>query len=680
MRYWSPYRSVSGSSSEPPSHHNYYRSDVQALRGVAVLLVVLYHAKLGLSGGFIGVDAFFVISGYVITGSLLRDLEQSGSISLPSFYTRRALRLLPSLALVTVVVLAASVILLPFTTQAVSAGTALAATLFAANIYLYRNGGNYFDEAVATNPFLHTWSLGIEEQFYLVLPSMIIVLLAFARVLRIESQRRLMGVVFGVLALTSFWWSWQTAESKGLFANWAEFPERFAFYMPVTRAWQLLAGVLLALAPTPRMAHKRAAGVMRGAGFGALLAASLAFDSKTPFPGAAAAVPVLASALILAAGAPLKSRPRVYIALEWTGNLSYSWYLWHWPILVIAARLWPNNRSALVLGACISLVVAWLSSKWVEDPIRFRLPQRKAVIAGIIGASLITPAAAGIIVRSGSYQNWGIEPPPGMKEMPLARGVMDCYDTGTNAWPAERCTIRSEKGRGLILLLGDSHAASASDGVAKAAANLGMDFGVWAEPGCPFILDRAPFGYPSCKAWQVRALAAIDRYEPNIVVIANRSVLYTETPNEDTRFPIETSDRQRPTSKTDALTSWGEGLEQLLKQLSLRRSPPRVVLIANVPEFPTPDFSLMNRAPAPSTVTLSDLSDRREVVELETDIVVRFSRAEVFDPTTVLCTVSHCRNGSDDEWWYFDGDHLNARGSLRLAHELTMRLRDSPLD
>jgi len=145
-----------------------YRLDIQALRGLAVLLVVFYHADLGFSGGFVGVDAFFVISGYVIAGTLLRELDRSGTIRLSRFYARRILRLMPALALLSVFTLAASVIFLPFALQPLAAQTAIAATLFGSNVYLYLFSGGYFGASAEMNPFLHTWSLSLEEQFYFV--------------------------------------------------------------------------------------------------------------------------------------------------------------------------------------------------------------------------------------------------------------------------------------------------------------------------------------------------------------------------------------------------------------------------------------------------------------------------------------------------------------------------------
>lgn len=671
-------------------HGSVHRPDIQALRGVAVLLVVFYHAGLGFSGGFVGVDAFFVISGYVIATTLVRELERSGTISLRQFYIRRIRRLMPALALVSIVVLTICVVLLPFDEQPFAAGTGLAATFFAANVYLYRVSGGYFEPAGETNPFLHTWSLSVEEQFYFVLPVALILLWWLAQQLGVRSPKRSMSAVFAVVALVSLWWSWQTTNGDGFFAGVFGSPERFAFYAPVTRVWEFLAGVLLALAPATLPIGYRAAIAMRGAGLSALLYAAVTFDELTLFPGTAAALPVLATALIIAAGsvAPMtEALPSVSSGwssardgLVWIGDLSFSWYLWHWPAIVLTASVWPNNQALLAVAALTSLFPAWLSKRWVEDPIRFRLPTGWVSLALVVAVCLLTPAATALVVRGGSTSNWGVALPTEWEERRLA-GQIGCVDTPEKTWPTDRCLIRATSSQGLILLLGDSHASSASDGVAEAAVRLGMNFGVWAKSGCPLLLERAPHNDNTCPSWQEAALAAIDLHEPDIVIIANRSSGYTASFGEKVWRLIANASGERPETQAEALISWEEGLKGLLNHISRNTPTTHVVLFANVPEYSPDDFEVsLFRGPGdPPTIDRNYVDQRRRVLEVEANIVERFPQVEIVDPADILCQPSQCRAGDGDTWWYMDEDHLNPKGSLALADALTVKLRSTLL-
>lgn len=687
---------VSGPSSDTTGSRgdgSTHRLDIQALRGVAVLLVVLYHADLGFSGGFVGVDAFFVISGYVIAATLGRELDQSGTISLRRFYARRIRRLMPALALVSVTVLAVSIVVLPFSVQPVAAGTALAATFFAANAYLYRVGGGYFSPAAEANPFLHTWSLSIEEQFYLVLPSAMMLLWVVAGRLGVHSRRRLTGAVFAVVALVSFWWSWQTTNGRGLFAAGFESPERFAFYAPVTRVWEFLIGVLLAFAAAALPIGRRTARVMRGVGLAALLYAASTFDELTLFPGAAAAVPVFATALVIAAGSTSLATESLPLALPgwqsaqnwlvWIGDISYSWYLWHWPAITLTAAVSPGNQTAAAIAAFASLLPAWMSKRWVEDPIRFRLPPGRASLTFVAALCLLAPTAVALAGRIGASTNWGVAVPVGWADQRLA-GRMGCVDTSETTWPADRCTITSADSNGLVLLLGDSHASSASDGVADAADRLGMDFAVWAKSGCPFLLNRATHNHPTCPGWQDAAIKVIDLHNPDVVVIANRSSGYTSAPGKLAWGTIATANGQRPETQIEKLTSWEEGLDGLLSYLHMSSAEPKVVLVANVPEYPPykSEFpvSLLQRSPPLPTIDRVDVNQRRAFLEIEADVVASFPRVELLDPADILCEPAICRAGEGNTWWYMDTHHLNPDGSLLLADSLADTMRSLLLD
>ena len=341
------------------------RLDVQGLRGLAVLLVVAFHAGLPVSGGFVGVDVFFVISGFVITGLLLRQWSADGRLDLRTFYARRVRRLLPALAIVVCATSIVSLFVQPLNgEQQQTAKTGLGAMLLSANLVIPRLAADYFAGGAADNPLLHTWSLSAEEQFYLAFPSLLLVGLLLGRHL----HRRLTGpaiIVAGVSAasiafLLAATYT-PTLERMGVFAN--------PFYSSLARAWEFGLGALVSLAAdTFDRASTRLLLFFGITGTGAVLASSLLFSSDGRFPGIAVFVPVVGAALILTSGL---GRPHALTralssrSLVWIGDLSYGWYLWHWPLIVFGRLLAPGAPSVPLLCGGLSLGTAYLSYRFV---------------------------------------------------------------------------------------------------------------------------------------------------------------------------------------------------------------------------------------------------------------------------------------------------------------------------
>ena len=333
---------------------------MEGLRGIAILFVLLFHADLApFAGGFVGVDVFFVISGFLITGLLLRERERTGRIALAGFYARRVRRLMPAaLVAVAVILPAAAVVLAPLDRPAVALdGAAAAASL--ANVRFAAAEGDYFATMTSPSPFLHFWSLSVEEQFYLVWP---ILLLLGAR----SRRPRLGAGITLVLVLVA---------SLALSVAATEAAPSWAFYMLPTRAWQLATGGLLAIGA---VALARIPGLpmaaMGWAGLACVLAAPVVLDPAMAYPGVAALLPTLGAAALIAAGERRWS-PAALLAvgpLRFLGRISYSLYLWHWPILVlpaiaVGAPLEPGVRLGLVVA---SIAVATLSWACVEEPFR----------------------------------------------------------------------------------------------------------------------------------------------------------------------------------------------------------------------------------------------------------------------------------------------------------------------
>jgi peptidoglycan/LPS O-acetylase OafA/YrhL len=368
-----------------------YRPDIDGLRAVAVLAVVGFHVGiLWLPGGYVGVDVFFVISGYLI-GSIIIDEVRGGRFSLARFYVRRIRRILPALvAMILCVLAAAYFILLPVELENYAA-SAISVALSISNIYFLNHTG-YFDAPAATTPLLHTWSLAVEEQFYAVFPLFVMLM---HRILR----RRLEAAVI-LLMLVSF-----ALSVIGV----ATSPER-AFYLAPSRAWELLLGTFIAIRPWTGISRAWVRNAMAAIGLGLIAFAIRKFTFETPFPGAAALVPCLGAALVIAAGQSgpsvvgrlLSLRPVVFIGL-----ISYSLYLWHWPILVfqrtdsiLVAHASPRMTQAVIIA--VSIVVAALSWKFIEQPFRtYGAKQRNArVFAGGFAALGVVVALALAIVGS----------------------------------------------------------------------------------------------------------------------------------------------------------------------------------------------------------------------------------------------------------------------------------------
>nr|WP_221380445.1 acyltransferase [Actinoplanes polyasparticus] len=353
-----------------------FRPDIEGLRAVAVVLVVLFHAGVpGLAGGYIGVDVFFVVSGFLITSLMLREIRETGGLSLIGFYARRARRILPAAAVVLVATLLASYHWLGYLRGDEIAGDVVWSALFAGNFHFAAGGTDYLASQGAPSPVQHFWSLAVEEQFYLVWPAAIVVLLWLG-------FRWAIGWWLAAAVAASFAYSiWQTG-------TWA-------YFSPVTRGWELGAGCLLALAATrlDRIPY-RIATAMAGTGLALIVVAALTFDDATPFPGYAAALPVLATVLVLAGrGDSVLGRwPLVRL-----GRVSYPFYLWHWPVLVIAGQAYggplPATSRALLVVASLGLAV--ITYVCLEDPIRRSAHLRRSYVLSLSLAAwlIVAPLA-----------------------------------------------------------------------------------------------------------------------------------------------------------------------------------------------------------------------------------------------------------------------------------------------
>jgi len=632
------------------SHH---RPDIQGLRALAVVVVVLFHAGDLLPGGFIGVDSFFVISGFVITGVLRRELAATGRLRLGEFYARRARRLLPSLAVVSVATLVATAIALSPAGSAVqAAGTSMAASLFGANVYLYRFSQPYFSPN-AQNLFIHTWSLGVEEQVYLGLPVLLALTWAVGR--RLGRERSLLVAVLVVLTVVSCVLGVVVTGAGGSLGIPA--PDKFAFYLPVTRLWEFLAGALLVFLPARRDGGSRAAAAVLGfAGLALLLIGCVVFGDASPFPGYRAALPVVATAAMLVGGQTDSVWRRVMSSppLVWIGDRSYEWYLWHWPAIVVAGLLWPATTWPLVAAGLATLPVAALTKSVVGDRFRFddRVRGRRAL--ALVSVCTIVPFGTGLVVHEGSTRAWGVESLREYAELGRARSreqTMGC----PSLVRTEGCRFGTGD-RPLVALVGDSHASAISDMVWDTVESVGADFAVWTRPGCPMLLTS---GFRECERWSSSVTGWLRTLQPELVLIH-----MSGRRDGDGGYRDAASARAFARHLNETVQLFGP-------------SAGTVVVIEDTPAFDEPALvavSLINRNPKAGVRSLTEVLAEAGLLR---DAVAQglLGPGVEFLPTVErLCAADICSQWSG-EWLYRDGHHVTAAGAARLQPLLEERLR-----
>lgn len=441
-----------------------YRPDIDGLRAIAVGSVVAYHIDPRLMpGGFVGVDIFYVISGFLIVGLLMRELQVTGTVSFTGFYARRIRRLWPAYCLVVISTLALGWWLLtPLGEQQALARSVLASLAFVSNVYFLNTTGGYFDQATTITPLLHTWSLSVEEQFYLICPIALLLLWKLSRRTGVDARRVTLGALAAVLVLSFTACVLMTGSD----------PSR-AFYLTWYRAWELAAGALLAFMSGSIRARPVAAAPCLWSGLALILLSITVLDDASRFPGPAALLPVAGATLVIAGGAmrggTLPGRLLSSPPMVWVGKLSYSWYLWHWPLLAIA-RTWsmgePDVLRDAMAGGVLGLVLSGATYLLVENPVRIRKPgwfrrERTTFAAcGVMAAAVAAGALAlGLQARhtlstdARSARLWQAK---GDAHADAAR----CHGSGRfdSLVARESCIAGPEHGAIAVVVWGDSHA------------------------------------------------------------------------------------------------------------------------------------------------------------------------------------------------------------------------------
>jgi peptidoglycan/LPS O-acetylase OafA/YrhL len=657
-----------------PAH---FLPHVQGLRAVAVILVVLYHFWPGrLSGGYIGVDIFFVISGFLITGQLARELERTGRIALPAFWAKRVRRLLPASITVLIFATLATLFILPLSSLVDSLREILASTFYFENWSLALGSVNYLASHDATAA-QHYWSLSLEEQFYVFWPLLLIGATWLG--VRFFASRRWLPMIALVVVVSVISLAVSLAYTR---TNPAE-----AFFVTFTRVWEFGAGAILALLPKWRPRGAIWPNVLGYAGLAAILVASFSFNQDTPFPGTAALVPVLGAVAVIASsraerwwdvGSMLGGRPQRFI-----GDISYSVYLWHWPLIVIAPFIpgWGLdgiNRVALVL---FSFVLGWLTKRYIEDPVRTwtALTARKPRVtyAFMVSLMLVSTlfAAGAFAVQNPKYQAaaaelksinahppdcFGGEASPDCQNPKLAGAVIPSSGFGNadkpghvecfvqlNESAVKACTFGSTAvGAPRVALIGDSHAYQYIETMIALAKENGWALTTYLKGACPW--NTTPIGGPSvaftdsCHDW-----------------LANLKSTLAKQPAYDAIFATALHDTPYVTTGADARQQIANGFSKAWMQA---KGAPIVALVDN-PDFLSDPNKCLRLSPA------QDCTEPRSEVLQRVDpiaVAAAASGASLLDFTDKYCDDQTCFSVVGGANVYRDQDHLTVTWTLTL--------------
>lgn len=638
-----------------------FRKDINGLRAWAVVAVVLYHFGVpGIRGGFVGVDVFFVISGFLMTGLVIKRLDQSGSgkrFSLLNFYLARARRIVPALA----VLCAALLVLGWFVLGEVDyreLGSHVANSLvFISNFQFWREAG-YFDVASHEKWLLHTWSLSVEWQFYLILPLMLMGLWRLW-----PSRRAMTGWLLAAFVV-----------SLALSVVLTPRMPTTAFYLLPTRAWEMLAGGLVFILADRQILSTRMRRVMEMAGFALILGAITLTDPGSPWPGWRAFVPVVGAMLVLAAartGSPWTSTR----AAQWLGHASYSIYLWHWPVVVgLAYAALLNNPWAISAGLVASLLLGHASYRWVEQPSRQRLAvwtlkSNVAVFSGVAG--MIALAGFAVFLKNGVAGRMN----PRLDAI-FARANdinprrAECHKEVPDRVP--ECTYGAQLLG--VIVIGDSHAASVVRNVEKALP-INKHVLDWTYGACPTLQDVRSVEKRDdhCGRFVRQAIEKSKHMDEGPLLIMNRTSFYIHGPNEIGREAEFGKvrvyfDRLYETLEPEFLDQWRSVLISTACEFAKTRP---VYMVRPIPEM---------RRNVPRTMGRTELWGRHERVSISLDEYHQRHRLaweaqdaaraqcgiHILDPLPYLCSDGHCWGDKDGLPIYFDDDHLSERGAALL--------------
>jgi peptidoglycan/LPS O-acetylase OafA/YrhL len=638
-----------------PDYSLAYRRDIDGLRAIAVLCVLVFHAfPSALPGGFVGVDVFFVISGYLITRVIQKELRHD-RFRFRDFYARRVQRIFPSLLVVLLACLSFGWTSMLAEDLAALSKQAVAGAGFAANLLFWRET-SYFEAAAETKPLLHLWSLGVEEQFYIAWP--IVMALVFRTRIRL-------GRLVALAAMVSFILCVATTLTQ----------PTAAFYSPLSRAWQLLLGAAMVSLPDklkPGSARFTVRDAISIIGLFLIVVSVTTIDRSKAFPGAWAAVPTFGAVALIWAGpaawvnrALLSNRLMVGVGL-----ISFPLYLWHWPLLALGRSIVGTSASARSLTLAVSVVLAWGTWLLVERPMRFG-PRRSIKVAGLTVAMAVSAAVAlAIHVADGAPSRYPVV------IQNATRYNLDGFREGIR-W--KKCFLEFEQvapefspecidsGTGpLTFLWGDSGAAALYPGLRSLSTRLGgTRLAQFTSSACPPLIGFSSDRRPACKSNNEKAVARLQELRPDIVLLAALWQYYDTQRLADTIRQLKAQGVERVVVIGPGLT-WEEPPARILlrtwQQDPIHRTPPARLDYAQHEGLRSGAVAWIGAAQSEATVQR----------------IAEDSGAEFLSIQRPLCERAHClvrSPGGDGDSFFLDTAHFNSVGSTFVVNALAQQLR-----
>ena len=611
-------------------------TQIQGLRALAALLVTFFHAKW-VSGGFIGVDIFYVISGFLITGLLLREIERTGTINFKEFYARRFKRLLPTSFFVLTITAIASWLLVPATMRTSLGRDIVAASLYISNYLFAWWQADYQNLDATPSPVIHYWSLAVEEQFYLLWP--LLILSFFIIAIRLKNKVVLTYLV-GITTLFSFIFSIYQTETSPI----------WAFYSLPTRAWELGLGALLVLIP-PIKARKLVGLV----GFLLLIVSAFVFDESTAFPGINAIFPVLGTVLLIGT---INSWPPFLNDItnsrisQWLGEISYPLYLWHWPLLVLPSTYLARTLEIheRFIAIVLTVIFAHFTHRLVEEPFRHKKLKSDAIFKR---TSFVTAFSVllGVVIMFTSSDKIDVSGIKGSVSLSQIKARPLVYEDGCHANYAQtisnKCEYANLKSDKTMVLYGDSHAAQWFPALVEIAQRSGYKLVSLTKSACPAVetvrLSQGAFKMSKCAQWRKNSINRIQEIKPDVLIMS--SFQYFTAP------PRFTSRDQW----------WNDGQKKLLA--NVKGSSPQLIYLTDTPH-PLRDI------PA----CLSNYSISKCNTTMKSDNL-SISGFNVINPNPWLCS-RVCPAVKDGVVAYRDASHISVDIAIALIPRLAQAIRD----
>lgn len=585
--------------------------------------MLLYHLKFGfIQGGFLGVDIFFVISGFVITKKLA---EGNGNFlyQIREFYMRRAKRILPaSLAVTLATSIAAALFLAPIS-RGKFAVESLASSLFSANLNFARVGNDYLAGTQDPSPFLHYWSLGVEEQFYIIWP--ILFILLFAHV------RRLLKPTLFALTFFALWFT-----SVAPVAS---------FYLPLSRAWEFLAGAILATGVQSSLTP-RGRKILAITGWATITASIFFVNTEAATPGVTTLIAVVGTMCVIAANRDVSEK----LVLPWLGDYSFSLYLVHWPIIVILlARTYELNFGWQIFGATLSLALAWLLTHLVERPFRFN-PRLSFTLRQWAIAVLAVATVSGGTLAAGAYAYSHSTHPVTIDVSSPVVYADGCHLSFVATWPATSCIYGDKSSNTTVMLVGDSHAAQWFPAIEKLATERKWKLVSITKSSCPAVIMKTKRnGAPdkACATWQIEIAKKIAQERPSKIFMSGFT---------NYQYP-------RVNSSEKYESSWNTGLLNFIALAKLQ--PSQLIYIEDTPTPQKNSPACISRDPQ-----ACDFGWSYGGATASTESLINRIGATYISLRKVLCPVQ-CSAVFDGKNVYRDSTHISVGTAIRLTDEIS---------